>query len=198
MKKTRSALAVLLLSISLLFSISLGVFADNYNPDEAIKYANQHWNDVKTGGSDRELCAGFVSHCLIKGGIRFSPDTDLMGGRTTYDTAFNANIYRGCWGLFHDLHNRIGFTQAYKIRTDGSGRIPWSLNSGKIAKGDLIFIHERGTTASDTDQYEHVVMVGNAPGDGQFVKIYGHNNARGNEAISFGANPDLVCMHFVR
>lgn len=187
--------------LSLVPFVSLNVSAtDVYDARSALTYAAEHWNDETTDGPDKDLCAGFVSHCLIKGNIAFSPETDIIGNRpgefprAAWDQRFNAYYYCGCWGLYHDLAAR-SYTEVRTLEQDETGRILWSKNMGRVSKGDVIFFHLKDTDESDNDQYEHVVIVGNDISE-KYIKVYAHNVPKNNEPIELREGREYVCVHF--
>ena len=80
---------------------SIFFYAQNYNPQAAVEYADTWWNDKNTGGADHwgepyyyygtvvhpdgsttwfgGDCANFVSQCLIAGGLDLTAGTDGFG-----------------------------------------------------------------------------------------------------------------------
>lgn len=201
MKKFKSTALALAMILSLVPFVSLNVSAtDIYDVNSALTYAAEHWNDEKTGGTDQGLCAEFVSHCLIKGNIAFSPETDVIGNRpgefprAAWDQRFNAYYYWGCWGLYHDLAAR-SYTEVSTLKQDETGKILWSPNIGHVAKGDIIFYHIKNAENNDTDQYTHVVIVGN-DSNSTYVQAYAHNNPKNNGVLVCDSNQEYVCVHF--
>lgn len=192
---------VFLIAILMIPCVSVNAAAEDfYDVNSALTYAAEHWNDETTGGPDQDLCAGFVSHCLTKGNIIFTPETDIIGNRpgeiprAAWYEPFNAYYYWGCWGLFHDLAAR-SYTEVHTLNQDETGKIQWSQNIGNVSKGDVIFFHIKGSEPNDTDQYEHVVIVGNDPSD-TYVNVYAHNVPRNNERVEIRPNREYICVHF--
>lgn len=201
MKRLKSTALVLAMLLSLIPFASVNVSAtDIYDRKSALTYASNHWNDETTNGPDKDWCAGFVSHCLIKGNIVFTTKTDIIGNRAgeypraTWDPNFNAYYYVGCWGLYHDLAAR-NYTEVYTLKQDDLRRIPWSQNTGHIAKGDIIFYHIKNAQCNDTDQYTHVVIVGN-DSNSKYVQAYAHNNPKNNGVLVCDTGYEYVCIHF--
>ncbi len=201
MKKVKNSITTLLIFfLCALFTLNSSIFATPYyNPNAALEYASRHWNRAAESSSgDKELCAGFVSHCLINGNIKFDINTQLMPRLTTsYCSHFSSSnyIYRSCWGLFGDLINRVGYIEAKKLTKEiGSNRVRFDQNIGKISKGDIIFFRE--INHDPTDQYTHVIIVSNDAGvlSDPYVKYYAHNNDR--EKIILSCSDELICMHF--
>ena len=82
----------------------------NYDPDAAVKYGLEHWND------DRGLCAAFVSRCLRAGGI-----IDYTESSTAL--------------TFQLLHSRLGFGQflAYD-KSDNTITLPDYARPGDVVQ----------------------------------------------------------------
>ena len=97
-----------------------------YQPEMALKYASDHWNDGKG------LCAAFVSRCLQSGGL------DVYSESCTY--------------LLSALEKKnYGSLTKLAVLTDGY--ILMAENSGKIDKGDLIFCYCTSHTRPYTHVY---------------------------------------------
>lgn len=65
-RRLLSGVATCLMLFSLFFSIGVSSSAAvKYDPDAALEYAAQHWNESGP-------CATFVSECLYQGGISYS------------------------------------------------------------------------------------------------------------------------------
>jgi hypothetical protein len=151
-----------------------------YDPDQAISYAKKHWDDGKG------LCATFVSRCVTSGGIRFTKASDKTKSRT------KSGIYSGCWGLYKDLSARPFVTVS--VLKDTKGRFLWSANSGKVAPGDVVFLHAKGDNS--TGQYKHVVLV-SGDKNKDTIKYYAHNVARnGHRNLVPQSGYEMVVIHF--
>lgn len=117
-----------------------------YNPDDALAYAEDHWDDGKG------LCAEFVSDCLEAGGVD-----------DTYERMVS-NLYNG-------LKNNDWGTSYKLTLTDGtSGRISMAENKGKVEAGDPIFYY-----CNSCKSFTHAVLCNGANSDGYLVD-YAHNN----------------------
>ncbi len=140
-----------LLSLFLAVVFAVGVIpsvlaAKSYNPNGALKYASEHWDDGKG------LCAEFVSDCLKAGGVN-----------DTYEKMVS--------NLYNSLKNN-GWGIAYKLTlTDGtSGRIALADNVGKVEAGDPIFYY-----CNICKTFTHAVLCNGADESG-YLRDYAHNN----------------------
>ncbi len=124
--------------------------SSKYNPQKAVEYAKNHWNDGKG------LCAEFASDCLAAGGC----------------TAWNVS----CSLLVSQL-KKENWGIEYQLTLDGNGYIKESLNSGKIAAGDLIFHYcTNCRDYGDGKPYIHVYVCSGVDSSGYWLG-YAHNNA---------------------
>ena len=112
MKKAVSFIVSIVMIISLIPLGNVSVNAVNYNPDAALDYAEENWNN------GIELCAGFVSNCLTAGGIKIMERT--VG-----------NLYNAM---------KASYGTAYVLKTSGP-YIYMSENVGKVAGGDPVFYY---------------------------------------------------------
>ena len=111
MKKVISLMLTLATMLSVLTAVSFNASAANYNPNAALDYAEDNWNN------GIELCAGFVSNCITAGGI---------------------NVMERSVGNLYNAMKAYG--TAYILNTDGP-YIYFEDNSDRLAPGDPVFYY---------------------------------------------------------
>ena len=133
----------------------------SYNPDKALEYARNHWNDGVG------LCAEFASNCIKAGGINGVWDT-------------------WCPGLWKKLiASGLGIYYTVPTTTINGKNGPFvQLDVRKctqgLSKGDLIF----WGNASSSENRCHVVIY-SGENSGNYPRFYAHNSARNNKASGY-------------
>lgn len=112
MKRVLSVIIAFTMIISAFAMNSFNASAAAYNPNNALKYAEDTWDN------GIELCAGFVSNCLKAGGINV--------------------MERSVGNLFYALKGTYG--TAYVLTTSGP-YIYFEDNVGKLSPGDPVFYY---------------------------------------------------------
>ena len=153
--------------------------ASSYNPEAALSYANQHWDDGVG------LCAEFVSNCLKQGGL--------------------SSWSRECTDLYNQLVREVvdgqQIASVQHLATSGN-RILGSENLGKVSPGDVIFWRCISCPKDDVGgDIQHTAIINNIDDSG--VRITQHNNAR-NNVIATTNNcyccgrrySDIIAIHF--
>ena len=146
-----------LLSILLCLIMLLGIYATSgnvtanatgYDPNAALAYAKNHWNDGKGD------CQAFVKACLKAGGVTITSG--------------------GCYNVYKALKNG-GYGTLYKLTSTGN-QYKFSDNSGKVSKGDpMFFVCTTCGGTSSSSAWPHVVLCGE--GSGGYITDYAHNSA---------------------
>lgn len=154
MKGRLKKVVAVFLSFNLLVPFISNAYAASYNPNAAVEYAKNHWND------GNGLCAEFVSNCLNAGGC----------------SAWS----KGCTTLVRLLNNG-GYGKLTKLNVSSDGRISASRNVGKVSIGDPIFCY--CATEADGNPYVHVYLCGGVDSNGNVIG-YAHNNAQNDEIVA--------------
>ena len=112
-----------LMSLSLMFFGAAAVchpsyvaYADTYQPNKAIEYAQGNWNSDSSND-----CANFVSQCLTAGGVQVSEAGvgNLYRALQAYGDASKLTTEYTQWGL----------------------TVPYDQNSGSVSAGDPVFTY---------------------------------------------------------
>ena len=154
-KKHVSTLLTVAMFISILPNIIITARSATYDADAAITYATNHWQS--NANND---CANFVSKCLQAGGINISQS--------------------GCPGLHSALQN---YGSDFVLTAKGSNPFNVSQNSGKISKGDPIFVHCL-TCAGKTGEWPHVYICGGIYSSGN-IFVYSHSPSYSPESNQY-------------
>lgn len=152
MKKTKSIISIILCILTLISAMPVFTFAasTSYNPDKAIQYAQQHYNDGKG------LCAEFVSDCLKAGGFTavYNVNAKKLGEQLqsygkkinctgwSSKSCFTASMFNGSLSKGDIIvwvnksgSSSSGHVMLYSGKTDSKGRIlVYAHNSPKNAE----------------------------------------------------------------
>lgn len=168
------ALVLCLVTVFSVMSISASAASTSYNPDKAVEYAKNHYNDGKG------LCAEFVSDCLKAGGFTavYNVNAKKLGEQLqAYGTKISCSGWssKSCFtaGMFNGTLSKgdiivwvnksgsssSGHVMLYSGKNDSKGRIlVYAHNSPKNAEiikpsssaTTAYAIHLNGSTSSST------------------------------------------------
>lgn len=115
-----------LCAVLFLVAVPIQVSALSYNPQAAVQYASEHWNDGVG------LCATFVSNCLKAGGCTVS--SSVVSG-------LNRSL------------TESGYATRYLLKKTSTYYVYQSENQGKVAAGDPYFFIVRYAVDGSTPPF---------------------------------------------
>lgn len=131
--------------------------AVTYNVSKAVDYAKANWNK-----NSNQLCAEFVSRCVIAGGLKMSVD-------------------KGAGTCYRAIKKASGLTE-YNVVLNKNGYATKELNGANLAAGDVVVQY-----CTTCKLYPHILFCNGYNSSGQAV-FYAHNAALNNSTYKLGAN----------
>jgi hypothetical protein len=156
-----------LMAVGLLLLLAAPAFA--YNRDDAVSWAENHWNDDSNadwpGYIIKDDCTNYASGCLYEGGIARDP-SGTSGGWYCYKITGKQITYNRtvAWDNANDMREyfwaKSGISQVGGYNWYGNYSLPVPLDDIPMIRGDVVSINWDKSTSDDSDHTEFGVGLG--------------------------------------